>query len=262
MFTSRFAQFGRHISEDYSKHAHVMEYNGTVAQLVEELKNPTPEQFALHPSRILRGALEYKIARKPKDAPQFIQQVASIVHANYITDNYFLLTSMLAAHPKLAEQPVLQPFDQTTWDASTQNRCEKTAEILVDTEQREKDICFIPLGHGSLASALEIYSHFVEKTNSHSFMYPIRYSRLKKRDVKPQLEDSEVAYLQEALQHVTPVIYDEDITSGKTTAEAFLHFRNTFLPNKPVIVLSNRGEKSYRVRMPEEWQSLFDEYGL
>lgn len=274
MKKSRLLTFGRHLDEKYSECGKCMNFTGTVQEILLELHNPSLSAYALHPSRILRSVLEYKINYSLQNPSSFVQGITNKVLEYYQNDSLSELESYISSVcPELLSFQIHQPFDSATWESSTVNRNEKTTEMLVDSKERDEHIGFIPLGHGGLTSGIEVYLDFVEQTHSReSFFYPVRFSRLKKHDVHPVLTNEEKEYLRGKFSSVTPALFDEDISSGKTLADAFLYFRNEIfdslsspsnsLKDKSVLILSNRGEKCYRVRKPSEWESLYTEYNL
>ncbi|OGI66015.1 hypothetical protein A2642_04990 [Candidatus Nomurabacteria bacterium RIFCSPHIGHO2_01_FULL_39_10] len=231
-----------------------LEYNGTLDDVLSVLTESAfsqslttqPDIWALHPPRILRAIIDYKIGRPElPNVEQLLKDAINITLDIYVNpQNTTRVVEALKDEIQqmqlqdLLTTPLTQPLDPTTWEASTPKRSQKTAHRLKKTTSA--DLLFIALGQGGIAAGMDVYLRYCALTGStNSAFYVARLSRLKLKDTRPKLTVTEIQYLQKEAQGKEIVIFDEDKSSGATIYNARYYFSTKVFPTQNVITITN-----------------------
>ena len=116
-----------------------------------------------------------------------------------------------------------------TWSSSAGNKSRETAERLA-REVGGKDLLFIALGHGGIASGMDVFLRYKDYVQiNDGFFYAIRYSQDKKGDPHPQMSEKETTILQNESRKRDVFVFDEDMGKYETMLKACSFFLyNTF----------------------------------
>lgn len=229
-----------------------MAFKGPVSRLIDELeygfKNNvlynSPNEFALHPPRIIRAAIDWKIAHPDISAEEYVDQAINVGLAIYQRrpTAFHLLTEfgnrLAIEKPELLQSEVEQIQDTVTWNATQPKYSYQTAETLI-TQTGGSDILFIAIGHGGTAAGMDVYSKYLLNTDSDSGFYVVRYSRAKKADTVPRLTEGEVQKLHKQAKDRQVVIFDEDISTGITLRNMQSELQFSIFPGKKILSITN-----------------------
>lgn len=137
---------------------------------------------------------------------------------------------------------MIQRFDTETLEETNPFYSEKTTEILRKEIGREKFV-FVVLWHGGILPWVDVYLRLISELLQDSQFYPIRFSRAKKKDKIPRIDErEEFSYLSQILEGKLLVIFDEDASSGNTLLKAESYFYEKFPSLKRVLKVSNIGK--------------------
>lgn len=197
-------------------------------------------------TRIVRGILDYK------NCPAGVQYHLHTIIPTWVDMSLWLyqwdkntLEKLNILEKNLEEVwkfEMLQRFDPETWTAMNPYYCEKTAQALIK-EIGRGEFVFIALWHGGILPWVDVYLRLISKLSQESLFYPIRFSRAKKKDKIPRIDEGwEFVYLSEALDDRVLVIFDEDASSGNTLLKAETYFYEKFPSLKRVLKVSNIGK--------------------
>ncbi len=225
--------------------ADVQQYTGDLDQLLDELEGslkalaPSEQDklnFALHPPRIIWGAVNYKISQG-NDTGQSERIVREAIRISLRTYRKEVMPSdvrsfrefiVRSGHAQALQTPVAQVADTVTWEATSPERAKKTADRLRD-QCGYNQILFIAQGQGGAAAGMDVYLRYQDLTfNPNSRFYVSRLSLYKVKDEIPQLNAREIATLQKQAQGRSIVIFDEDTSSGNTMRTAVNYFSEVF----------------------------------
>jgi hypothetical protein len=117
--------------------------------------------------------------------------------------------------------PVHGKLDDISMEATRSNRPNDMARFVRDQTGESADILLIGLGHGGVISAADT---FLSLSGDNNRFYPVRFSRRKLKDPRPQLDDAEALRLQDLAADRVVVIHDEDCSSGTTMLSAVEYF--------------------------------------
>ena len=246
-----------------------LSYRGTLNSVLTDIEinkrssHVGSMQRAIQPARIIRAALDYKIAH-PELAETAEPLLGEAIHTalEIYNSESNVGTSLEAAkfRAKVVESgleelltlPLAQPSDSVTSKASSSERSQKTASkldadfntnlptdksIIHNDKTYSKDVLFIALGHGGVAAGLDVFSRYCKISGSDdSEFYVARLSMAKKRDKAPRLSETEIARLKELSKDRRIVIFDEDIASGRTVKAARSYFERVFSDQEVKIV--------------------------
>lgn len=233
-----------------------MRYQGSLDDVLSKLEALSEKpgwkiedhaDLALHPPRVIRAVVDYKIAnpelqledavreaitfalqiyQKPKETPARTQAFRE--YAQKITDG---ITPLLSTR-------VSQQYDTVTWDVCSPELSEAAAGELA-RKIENADILFIALGHGGVAAGMDVYLHTVEKQKDrNSLFYVVRFSTSKCGDDSPRVSHRETEYLREMARGKTIVLFDEDVNTADTMKKAYEYFSDLF-ENDAVHLLTN-----------------------
>ncbi len=189
--------------------------------------------IALHPPRLIRAVIDYKIAHpeKPFLERLVIDSIATALDfyqssPNAVKDlEMFLRRIHETGNNELLDAKIEQKDDSTTWKATNPTYSQETVERM-KRDISQKDIVLISLGHGSIAAGMDVFLRYIDQTQSQdSLFYVSRFSRIKHGDNKPQLTPTEIAILKEASSRRSVVVFDEDVNSGETKRRALSYFQ-------------------------------------
>ena len=204
-------------------------------------------QLALHPPRIIRAVVDYKVQNPTAPEIEFLLRDAIQLGLNVYQGNPNTEKEIDELRRKIIEtgnqsllgRELKQPSDQITWNATNPARSRGTANNLVMSTCGDP-VLFVALAHGGVAAGMDTYLRYCDKTGENgSAFYVARFSTQKLRDISPQLSPTEISYLQEQLQGKKPVLFDEDRSSGKTLDRAQQFFDGSVFSQGRIIVVTN-----------------------
>ena len=149
---------------------------------------------------------------------------------------------------------IYYPYDQTTLEASNPLITERTAKKIFSYYGNEP-ITIIGLANGAIIAGLDLY-HKLERIKERT-IYFIRYSTQKSQDKKPHIEEEEKEYLIKRSEESQTIIFDEDVSSGKTILSAKEYFEK-HLGIKTMIATNSFSY--YYQKIPEELTQLIHPY--
>jgi len=201
----------------------------------------TELQRVLHPPRIIRAIIDYKIKRQSK-VEYLLSDAIQIALQTYAGGNTAHLISQLETEIEKRDDSFLkvrvrQKEDLATWETYKPMFSQETAKSIAARTQ--KDLLFIALAHGGVAPGIDVYLRYCDLVNSQkSYFYPVRCSLEKSNDSTPQLSSKEKRMLREQVSGKDIVIFDEDSYSGSTLKMARDFFQN-LLRRKKIIIAAN-----------------------
>jgi Fe-S cluster assembly iron-binding protein IscA len=235
-----------------------LEYSGTLDQVLTELglvslseDAPSAKIRALHPPRIIRAAIEYKIKcpgsvnaeeilkdaiasslyiySHPEEAAATVQQFRSKVQTLGLED---LLT-----------EQIIQLHDSVTKEATESRRSQETVQRLISNTEGN-DVLFIALAHGGVAAGMDVYLKYCEETGSkNSAFYAVRFSIQKMKDEQPQLTQTEIEYLKGLSKGREIVLFDEDVSTGETRKRAYDYISSHVFNGQQAMFVTNLNGK-------------------
>lgn len=186
-YVSPFEIFKRNPDLEFIKWAPILGYKGSLQEVLIDLEGALQEAdaevarflIAVHPPRVIRATIDYKID-----------------------------------HPELL----------------------RAEEYVREAIRYRDNLLFIALGHGGVASGMDVYNYYSDLTNnSNSEFYVIRASHLKMRDFSPRISESEKKYLSEKANERQIIIYDEDRIMRTTLNTAVDYFQKEVFPRRFII---------------------------
>jgi hypothetical protein len=210
-------------------------------------------QLALHPPRIIRAVVDYKVQNPTAPEIEFLLRDAIQLGLDVYQGNPNTAIEIEELRRRIIEtgnqsllgRELKQPSDQVTWNATNPARSRGTANNLV-MNNGGNPVLFVALAHGGVAAGMDTYLRYCDETGENgSAFYVARFSTQKLRDIYPQLSPTEISYLQEQVLGKRPVLFDEDRATGKTLDRAQQFFDGSVFPQGRVIVVTNldaRGE--------------------
>ncbi len=209
--------------EDFHSKNSWIKYEGTLREVLDDLRDLNPIDTALHAGRIIRAVLDYKI-QHDKGYDLILPAVDTAVSL-YLGEGLQGIEKLL--NSDLLDIPIEQEHDSISAEMFEVDLSKRTAENL-----REKfegsDLLFIPLGHGGVVPGLDVFLHYCDGERRHNSFYPVRFSREKMGDKEPRLSPEEKEYLRTIGSSREVVIFDEDVCSGETINQASIFFTELF----------------------------------
>jgi hypothetical protein len=254
-------------------------YQGTLDAVLDEtgeaLDSRTIESgiisLALHPPRIIRAIVDYKIQNPTAPEVEFLLRDAIQLGLNIYQGSPNIakeIEELRRRITKTGNQSLLgrelkQPSDQVTWNATNPTRSRETARNLV-MRTGGNPVLFVALAHGGVAAGMDTYLRYCSETGeNNSTFYVARFSTQKLSDIYPQLSPTEISYLQKQLRGKRPVLFDEDMSSGKTLDRAQKFFDGSVFPQGRVIVVTNLDARGELMKLGFGKQLLeIDKYGF
>ncbi len=231
-----------------------LEYRGTLEDVLSEisLQATSSESIrALHPPRIIRAVIDYKINHPSAAAEIGLRDAIGAALELYRKPGHALSSAQTlrkklesAGLHDLLAAPINQPDDRTTKNATDPLRSQRTAEQLV-LQTKSRDVLFIALGHGGVAAGMDVYLSYCDVAKSdNSAFYVARLSTQKLKDAQPKLSPAEIGYLKGLGSGRQVVIFDEDSFSGKTIHIASAYFSSQVFPSQYVMTATNLDAKT------------------
>src|SRR6185312_8568069 len=212
----------------------------------------TAETRAVHPALLIRGIIEWKIARPADRVEEDVEAAIRIAKGVYsndptVKDQLEEFYKYVARYmPGMFDMTVEQPKDETTWEATNPLFSYATAQKLA-YDNKGEEMLLIALGHGGTAAGLDVFLRYWDITETHSDFYVVRFSRHKSFDETPQLTDEEIKILQDKARGKHVVLFDEDTFGGKTLKDAQRYFRSRVFKQTPAaatnMVIGSFGEQ-------------------
>ena len=223
-------------------------YFGTLEDILEEtstsLNKPNDElgviRQALHPPRIIRAVIDYKVENPQSPKVEFLVRDAIKLGLNVYRGSPCAAGDIEELKRKIIEtgnlsllgSVVKQVYDDVTWIATNPRRSSETANNLI-MDGVGQPVIFVALGHGGVAAGMDTYLRYCDGAGENgSTFYVVRFSNRKLGDVAPRLNTAEISYLQEQAKGRKPVIFDEDKFTGITLGTAEQFFNRHVFPEK------------------------------
>lgn len=220
--------------------------------------------LALHPPRIIRAVLDYKIQNPTAPEVEFLLRDAIQLGLDVYQGNPNTAREIEELRRRIIEtgnqsllgRELKQPSDKVTWNATNPKRSRRTARDLV-MRTGSGPVLFVALAHGGVAAGMDTYLRYCDETGKKdSAFYVARFSTQKLGDIYPQLSPTEISYLQEQLRGKRAVLFDEDKTSGKTLDRAQQFFDGNVFPQGRVIIVTNLDVRRELVKLGFKKQLL------
>jgi hypothetical protein len=233
---------------DFDKIQEQQVFKGSLAQTIDELQEAVAgygaehaTRVALHPPRIIKAVVDYKI-NNPDATGSFglVREAIALGVDVYRGDSeiggkieQFREQAGEVGGAALMGSLIEQKVDRTTWHASDPQKSRHTAGRLSRVHGNE-GLLFIALAHGGVAAGMDSYLQYRQQTNSDSAFHVVRYSRDKLGDREPRVSSEESAFLQEQSVGRGVVVFDEDACSGNTISIAGDFFSSEIFSGKRV----------------------------
>jgi hypoxanthine phosphoribosyltransferase len=237
-----------------------LQYSGTLDDVLSDVATISSSQttsatniWALHPPRIIRALVDYKIQHpNSPEVEALLREAIDVslgIYSNPDNSSGAVIKLREKIHSAGLEdvltKPLNQPSDSVTWNATHPSKSQRTAQQL-KSQTQSNDVLFIALAHGGVAAGMDVYLRYCDISRSeNSAFYVARLSTQKLRDTQLRLSPTEVEYLKALGEDKQIVIFDEDRASGRTIDIAHAYFSNHVFPFQSVITLTNldvRGE--------------------
>ena len=240
-----------YVPEQLSKGLH---YNGKLSSIIEGLQRALHEKETvsalrrriLHPPRILRGLLDYRLEHPELDPEgDLVRETLDMTTATYRGEERTIgLLDKLQHHfpNNLLASRIKHRSDKVTAAMMSPHY---TRLVTTDLRQATGDanILLLAMAHGGVATGLDLFLRYTDTTgNKNSTFYTTRFSTRKQGDETPRLLPAEATWLERQAEGRHIVIYDEDFCSGKTLAAAYRFFGSEMFAEKPIILATNNTE--------------------
>lgn len=217
-----------------------MEYSGCLDEVVAETQRivGTPAflrtdddvlDLALHPPRIIRAVLDYKISNEDEGLLDLVTESSDVALSVYRGDIDSaeqlerFKKRVKRMDDRLLYSELKQPSDLASWSASKPFRSHATA--LRINSQIGGDVLFIALGHGGVAPGMDVFLRYCKMSGSDgSVFYPVRFSYHKLGDQVPRVDEGELRHIVRSALGKTVVLFDEDICTGESLLNASKYF--------------------------------------
>lgn len=229
-------------------------YHGTLDEVLSETeeilcsgsRSRDAVKLALHPSRIIRAFVDYKVQHLGEEAELLLRDAVQLGLDVYKgKDSAVSRIRELRTRTKesgnegVLKRELKQSADIVTWDATHPSKSKNTVGNLVAMTDGE-EVLFVALAHGGVAAGMDVYLRYCDYTGSNgSEFYVARFSACKSGDLTPRLSSREAGYLRELAPGKEVVIFDEDRASGETLDKAHKFFSRIVFPSRKVIILTN-----------------------
>jgi hypothetical protein len=209
-----------------------MHWYGHVGDIITTLEDPVAGQYGAewigqnfwHPARILRGAIEGRMATPDRaTVVGEVTRFALRAYAGEVQEADIIDLGRLAADSELDKVFVEQRIDEVTLDASSP-RFSRAASSVIAHKLAGNDALFVPICHGGFVAGVQTALSYSRETGSGVPVYPVRHSREKRQDTLPYVSNQELTILEEVSRDRTVVVYDEDAASGETMRETVNYF--------------------------------------
>ncbi len=234
-----------------------LSYSGSLQSVITEeleaLQNPKyyPNTLVLNPPRIIRAIIDFRIENFQFGNMEEVQSmgvdIALSLYRYCMIDTakaQSFLESFIESlqsfdrniYRKLMEQKVIQRDDNVTKMSYNPRLSQATSDRIRNSHNFQNGILFLVIGHGGIPAGLDVYLRLNPRD---SILYPFRFSRNKLHDNTPKITDEQERLLTRLQQeHPNILLFDEDITSGKTIEETRKFLRGIF-PGQRIDAYSN-----------------------
>ncbi len=226
-------------------------YRGCLENILDELQKDVLNvddfysmvRLVLHPARIIRGVIDYKLSFPYAQSLDVLMQSAldlsleiySLGQNLPLKINEFKGKINDTGNYLLLENEICQNVDGITWKASNPVKTKKTVEELIG-KTNKSPVLFVALGHGGVASGMDTYLRYCDmcKDNDSAF-YVVRFSTRKMKDKIPCVDSYDINYLKQNIENRITVVFDEDKSTGNTLNSAVSFLRdNIFCGIEPI----------------------------
>ena len=216
-----------------------LKYNGTLEDILSEIIEASQENesvkdktvLALHPPRIIRALVDYKIAR-PEDSgieelliraiEVALRLYSDASNSQTVIEN-FKEEIKDRGQKSLLSTLITQTQDSVTWRATDPKMSQETAKLII--KGGYKELLFIALAQGGVAAGMDVFLNYCNLSgNNDSAFYTVRFSRNKHQDEEPRLSSREIDYLKKLAGDRQIIIFDEDRYWGYTLDIAKFYF--------------------------------------
>lgn len=226
-------------------------YDGTVQSVIDDLRaslqSPSDgiskKGLALYPPTLIRGVIDWNVENPHTGIVNNVKDVVAMGLATYKGD-YPSALSLLdqyeeSLNDRVLESEIHQAGDIASWIGYNPSRSyRKAMELAFHFDERP--LLFIALGQGATAAGMDVFLHhsYITEIDNSEF-YVVRFSRNKKKDVRPAMTKSEAEYLQEAGKGRQIVLFEEDTITSNTLQAGTDFFRRYVFPNQSVYPTQN-----------------------
>ncbi len=216
-----------------------------VFQYLNNRQNKNNLSLAMYASRILRSSMEHKIANRGYGDSEEILKRSIGLGLHIYRDSKSSLEELdnfrsyinQSSNSEILQERLSQGIDWKSWRSYSPKLSSRSVENLCDIAGGN-NILLLALGNGGIAAGMDVYLRYCDHLdNPNSAFYVARFSRTKKKDIIPQLTDSEKEYIKILGEGRQMVLFDEDVHSGETLTQAKMYFEKTF--SRQVKALAN-----------------------
>lgn len=234
-----------------------MEFAGTVGDVISEIEAISEDQQASPnlwtPARVLRGVIDFKIENPDAIEKDEVFDTVSDISALTIDlyqgkhpkDIVSRLKQKVLSIDGLVDAPADQNFDPKTLLATHPELSQKQAEVLAKTKG-DSSLFMLVLAHGGVVAGVHTLLRYKDLTDdSDAEIYPARLSVSQAKmlkDEQPQLSALEAEKIAEISKDRRIIIFDEDISSGRTLRRATDYFSE--LTGQDLMFITNYGDAS------------------
>jgi hypothetical protein len=236
-----------------TKELHEVTTEGVAYRVLEAVSVPYyVTTRILETARFVTSIVDYKTAYPDNPAlPGLIHKATEMALAVYrqspddIQRIEELLKAIAKIEPRILRTPVQQDLsDVETWKSMNPEYSRRTVDHLI-RECGGGPILLIPLARGGFAAGVDVFLRYASQTkNDGSTVYPVRFSRHKAYDERPQLTPAERDYLKSWAKGRHVVIFDDDTNVSsptKTTLQrARAYFSALFGDDQPLLAIANK----------------------
>jgi hypothetical protein len=217
--------------ESLQLHRGSMTYHGDLDGVLSQCQRAMAGKVAVgwFPQLALRGIIEGTLAMpdttKRAEVVSLATQFALEAYAgcNTATTSLNTLHASLEAADVSYGTRVSQGDDKVTREATYHEKSfDSSIDVMVDYDERP--ILMIALGHGGLVASMQTAIYLTQDQGVDTVVYPVRFSRRKSGDMYPVVVESEIDHLRTVGRNRQVIVYDEDISFGRTIKKATTFF--------------------------------------
>lgn len=224
-----------------------------IANLEEQIKNEGFPGGPWHAARLVRGILDSTVIGTGKVA--LVNETTRFAMELYAgTPNPERLDAIRDAlgGRGMHSMIIVQEYDRHTDNATIPDHSRTTAERLA--QKIDDPLLIIPLCHGGLVAGTQAALLLQRsKPKQDIVLYPVRYSRRKRHDSRPQLTDYEMLYLQDLSKDRTVIVLDEDTGTGASITQAVRYFSGVLGANQVLGIANNDYRDNIWVSLQGAW---------
>lgn len=208
-----------------------MNFTGTVGDVVDQLEvaaeNDDRSIDLWTPARVLRGVIDLKIDRpdlfEGDKVFDYLKNMTGLTRDIYeglqLPDTVAKIKESIMEVEGLVEASANQDFDPKTLIASHPDLSQRQAEILAKTKS-DTSLFMIVLAHGGVPTGIHTFMRYQELSgDEEAEVYPVRLSASEgkeSQDDSTRLTNEERERIAEISKGKRVVVFDEDISSGRT----------------------------------------------